>query len=293
MTPAARREACEFAENEHGLPERRACRLVRQWRSVQRYRPRPKDDGPLREKLRALAAERRRWGHRRLHQVLRREGWRDNLKRVVRVYREEKLQVKSRKRKKVARGERKPLEAPVRANQRWSMDFMSDTLWDGRSIRVLNVVDDFTREALPSETDTSLPGLRVARVLDRLIAERGKPEAIVCDNGPEFTGTAMDQWAFESKVRLAFIEPGKPVQNAFVESFNGRMRDECLNENWWVSLEDARAGIEAFRQDYNRNRPHGSLGWKTPKEFAAGLPPLGAASQPEGSKMFNPPEISV
>ncbi len=170
---------------------------------------------------------------------------------------------------------------------------MSDTLWDGRSIRVLNVVDDFTRESLASETDSSLPGLRVASVLDRLIAGRGKPEAIVCDNGPEFTGSAMDQWAFETGVRLAFIEPGKPVQSAFAESFNGRMRDECLNENWWTGLEDARAGIEAFRRDYNRNRPHGSLGWMTPEKFAAGLPPLRAASHTEGSTMFNPPVISV
>lgn len=254
---------------EHRLSRKRACGLLELRRSSFYYRPREPDDGPLRQALKGLAASRHRFGYRRLHRMLRREGWADNHKRLYRIYREEGLQVRKRKRKRMAkwRGERPG--APQRPNERWSMDFVQDALADGRRIRVLNVMDDFTRECLASEVDTSIPGLRVARVLERIVTERGKPESLLSDNGPEFVGKALDRWAWERQVRLDFIEPGKPVQNARVESFNGRMRDECLNEQWFVSLDHARQTIEAWRQDYNQNRPHSALGDRTPAEFAA------------------------
>lgn len=199
--------------------------------------------------MKEAAAKRRRWGYRMLAVLMRRQGFKDNLKRIHRVYREEKLQVKVRRRRKTARwrGD-KPLPA-TRPNERWSMDFMSDQLANGRTIRVFNVVDDFTRQCLAMEVDTSLGGGRVTRVLDRLVARHGHPQRIVMDNGPEFTGKALDRWAYEHRVDLAFIEPGKPVQNAFVESFNGTCSDECLNENWFLSLADARAIIENWRID--------------------------------------------
>lgn len=213
--------------------------------------------------------ERRRFGYLRLHVLLRREGWRVNHKRVYRLYREEKLLVKCRKGRRTAAIERVPLPAPRRANQEWSMDFVHDTLASGRRFRVLNVVDDYTREALAIEVDHSLPGLRVVRVLEELRQRGRKPESIVCDHGPEFTGKALDQWAFANSVRLAFITPGKPMENAYVESFNGKLRDECLNENWFVSLTDAREKIAAWRIDYNTERPHSALGYRSPEQFAA------------------------
>ena len=190
-----------------------------------------------------------------------------NHKRVYRIYREEGLLVRKRARKRVAR-ERCPLLELTAPNQRWALDFVSDALFWGRKIRMLTVVDVFTREALAVEVDTSLSGVRVARVLDRVIAERGQaPQQITLDNGPELTSRALDQWAYTRSVKLNFIEPGKPVQNCFVESFNGRLRDECLNEHWFLSLTHARQVIEAWRIDYNRTRPHGSLGKRTPEEF--------------------------
>jgi putative transposase len=159
--------------------------------------------------------------------------------------------------------------APLRPNQRWSMDFVSEVLLTGRRIRVLTVVDDFTRECLATEVDTSLGGVRVARVLDRLVEFRGKPEGVRVDNGPEFAGRALDAWAYGRGIKLDFIRPGKPVENAYIESFNGRLRDECLNANEFISLDDAKKGIEHWRIDYNDRRPHGSLGHMTPSEFAA------------------------
>jgi len=215
-----------------------------------------------------LAEERRRFGYRRLHVFLRREGVTVNHKRVYRIYRDEGLSVRRRGRKRVAREARLPLPTPIGPNELWSLDFVSDALAWGRRIRLLCIIDAYTREALAIEVDTSLSGERVARVLDRVIAERGaKPMNIVLDNGPELTSRALDQWAYERGVHLRFIEPGKPVQNAFIESFNGRLRDECLNEHWFLSLADARRIIEAWRMDYNRSRPHTSLGNLTPLEF--------------------------
>jgi putative transposase len=237
-------------------------------RSVVRYRSRSVELPGLRARLCTLAAERRRFGYRRLWVLLRREGFGVNHKRVYRLYREEGLLVRRRKRKRMTGATRASALAPCRANERWSMDFVADALANGRRIRVLTVVDDFTRECLATEVDTSLPGLRVARVLDRLAAERGLPELISVDNGPEFTGSVLDVWAYAHQVRLHFIEPGKPVQNAYIESFNGRLRDECLNEHWFQSLSRARSIVQAWRTDYNAVRPHSALGNRTPEEFA-------------------------
>jgi putative transposase len=255
--------------------ERRAGRLIGIQRSVARYECQARDPPGLRERLCALqmkgcalAAERRRYGYRRLHVLLRREQFPVNHKRVYRLYREEDLMVRRRKRKRMCGASRVPASTPDRGNQRWSMDFVADSLASGRRIRVLTVVDDFTRECLATEVDTSLPGLRVARVLDRLAAHRGLPETITVDNGPEFAGRALDAWAYQHQVQLHFIEPGKPVQNAYIESFNGRLRDECLNEHWFSTLPGARTIVEAWRQDYNGVRPHSALHNLTLEEFA-------------------------
>jgi len=253
----------------HGLSERRACTLVGMKRSSCRYGVRREELPGLRGRLRALAQERRRFGYRRLTVLLRRQGWAVNHKRVYRLYREEGLGVRRRKRKRIGAVERQPLTIPTRPNQRWSMDFVSDALTDGRKFRSLNIVDDYNRECLAAEVGTSLPGARVVRVLDRLRELRGLPEVLVTDNGPEFAGQALDAWAYQRGVRLHFIDPGKPVQNAFIESFNGKMRDECLNEHWFGTLGEARQTIEAWRRDYNEVRPHSSLGNRTPQEFTA------------------------
>jgi putative transposase len=252
------------------VSERRACRLVGAGRSSVRYRSRRDADGEVRDRLKALALERRRWGYKRLHILLRREGFRLNHKKTYRIYKEEGLSVRRRKRKRISvvRCEK---VAPVGPRERWSMDFISDCLWNGRRFRSLTIVDDFTREAAAIEVDTSLPAKRVIDVLERLEQERGLPKRIVVDNGPEFAGKVLDAWAHEKGVELQFIQPGKPVENAFVESFNGRFRDECLSEHWFSSLGDARRTIEAWRRDYNEVRPHGSLGYRTPAEFLTTL----------------------
>ena len=257
-----------------GLAERRACRLVGIHRSVVRYQGQRQEVAGLRERLRELAAQRRRYGYRRLWVLLRRENFLVNHKRVYRLYQEEGLGLRKRKRKRTCSVQRRAVEAPTQANERWSMDFVADSLADGRRIRVLTIVDDFTRESVAMEVDTSLPGARVVRVLDHLGATRGLPETIVTDNGPEFAGKTLDTWAYQHGVQVHFIEPGKPTQNAYIESFNGRLRDECLNEHWFTSLAEARTVIEAWRQDYNGVRPHSSLENMTPEEFArqGGLP---------------------
>ncbi len=252
-----------------GLSERRACKLVGMTRSSYRYAVRRQEPGGLRERLRGLAQERCRFGYRRLTVLLRREGWPVNHKRVYRLYREEGLGVRRRKGKRIGVVRRQPLAIPTRPNGRWSMDFISDALGDGRKFRSLNIVDDFNRECLAAEVDTSLTGARVVRVLEQLGERRGLPQILVMDNGPEFAGRAVDVWAYDQGVKLHFIEPGKPVQNAFIESFNGKMRDECLNEHWFMSLAEAREAIEAWRRDYNEVRPHSSLGNRTPQEFTA------------------------
>lgn len=203
-----------------------------------------------------------------------------NHKRVHRVYRALGLQVRKRSRKRLARPRAEPLGAPTAVGEQWAMDFVSDGLASGRRIRALTVVDVYSRECVAIEVDLSLPSARVSRVLDRVALDRGYPKAIVVDNGPEFTSLALDEWAADHGVELRFIAPGKPTQNAFIESFNGRFRDECLNENWFVNLPDAIETIEAWRRDYNEVRPHSALGNSTPAEFsrAMGLGDLGLAT---------------
>jgi putative transposase len=253
----------------HGLSQRRACGLIEITRRSFRRAPRPDRNAELRQRLRALAEQRRRWGCPMLYQVLRREGWWVNHKRVERLYREEGLSLRRRRRRKRLSHLRLVRQAPVAANQAWALDFVHDRLMDGRGFRVLAVIDEWSRESLAIEVDVSLTGERVKRVLERLSNGRGLAAIIHTDNGPEFTGRVLDQWAFERGVKLQFIEPGKPIQNAFIESFNSRLREECLNEHVFVSLDDARNKIENWRIDYNRERPHSSLGHLTPEEFAA------------------------
>jgi putative transposase len=230
----------------------------------------------LRVALRGLALERPRFGYRRLWVMLRRQGWGVNRKRVYRVYREEGLAVRRSKRKRVA-AIRVPLVLPTRPDEMWTMDFTHDALTSGRKFRTLNLMDGYTREALAIEVDTSLPGARVVRVLQRL-QERGRvPERIQVDNGSEFIGRVVDQWAYAQGVVLHFIRPGKPTDNGYIESFNGKFRDECLNQFWFVNLLEAQARIEMWRVDYNQERPHSSLGYQTPAEFAAQAAPRGAS----------------
>jgi putative transposase len=271
VTPVARREAAAHLRSAHRMSERRASRVIGADRSTIRYASIRPDDGALRERLKALAQERRRFGYRRLHVLLKREGQLVNRKRVQRLYREEKLTVRRRGGRKRALGERRPIETPMVANQRWSLDFVSDQMTDARRFRILAVVDDCTRECLALVPDTSIPGRRVARELDAIIAGRGKPASIVSDNGTELTSNAILAWADERGVGWHYIAPGKPQQNGFIESFNGRLRDELLNETLFRSLPHARAVLEAWRRDYNEERPHSKLGWMTPGAYASAL----------------------
>jgi len=258
-----------YVEVEYEMSERHACRLLGLGRSTHRYRARRNErDAVLRARLKQLAGKRMRFGYRRLTAMLVREGISANHKRVYRLYREEGLAMRIRQRRRIRWRGGVSRGAATRANQRWSIDFVSDCVSTGRVIRMLTVVDDCTRECPAIEVDTSLGGLRVRRVLDRIVGERGRPEAIVLDNGPEFRGRALAAWSEERGVRLEFIQPGKPAQNAFAESFNGRLRDECLNAHWFTSLSDARRKIEDWRQDYNQQRPHSSLNYLPPAEFA-------------------------
>lgn len=268
---AAKREATAFAIATLGFTQRRACKLVSIVRSTFRRKSKRPEPPGLRARIRELAELRRRYGYRRLYVLLRREGMNVNRKLVYRIYREEKLSLKIRKRKRLASVVRVPIAPPKGPNERWSMDFVSDQLGpSGRRFRSLNVVDDFTRECLAIEVDTSLPGARVVEALERIIFMRGeKPRSITIDNGPEFTGRDLDSWAHQNKIRLDFIRPGKPVENAFIESFNGKFRDECLSGHWFVDLAEAKVRIEEWREDYNCERPHSSLGGLTPNEFAA------------------------
>jgi len=254
----------------HGFSQRRACRLIGIDHSTLRYQSKRPDDAPLRQRLRELAQPRRRFGWRRLG--WRRLGWRlireghaMNHKKLYRLYREEKLMV--RRRRKRALGTRTPLSLPSTINERWSLDFVSDTFGDGRRFRILCIVDDFSRECLATVVDTSLSGVRVVRELEQLIRERGKPKIIVSDNGTELTSVAVLRWV-PGRVTWHYIEPGKPVQNAYIESFNSRLRDECLNEHAFLNLAEAREIIASWRLDYNHVRPHSSLGALTPIEFA-------------------------
>jgi len=268
VTPEAKRTVVRFWREVNGLSERRACGLVGLDRSTLRYEGRADRNGALRQRLRELAEQRRRFGYRRLHVLLCREGPTVNKKRVQRLYRQEGLSLRGRRRKKRRAGLRVVLPGPNAANQRWSMDFMSDALADGRRFRLLNVVDDWTRECLAIEVGRSLTGRNVIAVLEKIAARRRYPAAIVSDNGPEFCSRAVDEWAHRVGVKLQFIRPGKPVENAFIESFNGKCRDECLNERLFLTIEQARMATETWRLDYNQVRPHSALGNLAPEDYA-------------------------
>lgn len=269
MTAEQRRSAVTYVQACAAVSERRACRWLGAHRTPIRYiATSRRDDGPLRDRLVQLASDHPRWGVPLLTWHLRREGWGDNHKRIERVYRHAGLALRKRRRRKLMRP-RAPHEAATTPNTRWSMDFMRDTLATGRVFRLLNIVDDCTREPLAMEVDTSFPGSAVAAVLTRLVTARGRPDRIVCDNGPEFISRALAVWAAEHGVILHHIQPGKPNQNAFVESFNSRVRDECLNQHWFLSLVDARRTIAAYQHEFRTARRHSALGDRTPAEFAA------------------------
>jgi putative transposase len=270
VRPAQQRAAVVYIQEQFEISQRRACRLIGAGRSTIRYQGRRREDAALRARLRELAAQRPRFGYRRLHVLLRREGITVNHKRIERLYRKEGLAVRGRKRKSLTRIRRGRPSAPGHANEQWALDFLHDTMASGRTIRVLSIIDVWTREALALEVDTSLPGSRVVRVLDRLRGERPLPTQLILDNGPELISRVLEEWAHQHDVALHFIDPGKPIQNAHCESFHGRLRDECLNEHWFLSLPDARQIVEAWRQDYNRARPHSALGYQTPAAFATG-----------------------
>ena len=265
VTAGQRRRAVDHLKSRQ-FSERRACRLIGFSRSAA-WRPlKGRNDDVLRARLKALAERYPRYGYPTLHDMLRAEGRVINHKRTYRIYREEELQVRTKQRKKLTRP-RVPMLVPEAINQRWSVDFVSDQLANGRRFRVLNIVDDYSRECVHQVVDFSISGHRIARELDQL--SRQLPNTIVCDNGPEFTSKAMFVWAKSRRVKLHFIQPGKPTQNAFVESFNGKFREYCLDLNWFASLEDARSTIATWRTHYNHVRPHRSLGKKPPAVFAS------------------------
>ena len=257
-----------FVIERFGLSVRKACKLIGLSRTSFLYKPAVRsDEEVIRRRLKKLAETRRRFGCRRLHIMLRREGLMINHKRTERIYKQEGLALRIRRRKKMSSRLRTDMSKPAYPNHIWSMDFMRDNLANGRTIKVLSVVDEYTRKCFRIEVDTSINGMRVARALSEIGQIEGLPEIIINDNGPEFISNALDNWAYQRGVKLTFIRPGKPVENAYIESFNGRFRDECLNENWFLTLEHARGIIEKWRIDYNNERPHSSLGYLTPEEF--------------------------
>ena len=260
-----------FVRSEHGLSERRACKLLEMERSSCRYGPSPDRNAALREELLKLSRQKPRYGYRRLHALLSRRGYEVNVKRVHRLYVEERLVVRRKKRKRLVR-ERAAEPRLTGPNQEWAMDFVTDGLATGRMVRILTVIDAYTRECVALEADFSLGSRRVTRVLERAIAEHGRPEQVRSDNGPEFTSRCIIGWAEEWKVGLINIEPGKPMQNRHVESFNGRLRDECLNTSWFRTLNDVRSTLAAWPEDYNGERPHSSLDYRTPREFSQQQP---------------------
>lgn len=267
MKPVERKPVATYLMNTFGLSQRRACQLTKLSRTGYRYESKGYNDQVLRARLKELAAQYSRYGYLLLHGLLKAEGTVVNKKRTYRVYTEEGLQVRTKKRKKLTRP-MLVMDSPEHVNDRWSMDFVSDQLSNGRRFRVLNVVDDFSREVIGQLTEFSISGARVARFLDRIIECRGKPTRITCDNGTEFTSKAMFFWSKETGTKLNFIQPGKPTQNAFVESLNGKFRDNCLNQHWFRTIEEARFEIDQWRYHYNHERPHSSLNYLTPVAFA-------------------------
>lgn len=267
VAPTLKKEVANYLR-QRGCSQRRAARLAGTATSVLRYRTRRTDTSHICQRLRALAEERPRFGYRRLHLFLEREGILLNIKKTRRLYRLEGLHLRAKRRRRLRMAVRVPQPVPTGSNQRWTLDFIHDNLACGRNFRALNVMEAWSREALEIEVDTSITGQRVVRVLDRLVAQRGKPAVLQLDNGPELRGIALDQWAYRNGVKLDFIEPGKPTQNAKIESFNGRLRDECLNQEWFTCLEHARDVLAAWKEDYNTVRPHSALDYKTPAEWA-------------------------
>lgn len=266
----ARREAVHALAG-CGLSERHALRIIGMSASAYRYQPAPDRNHALREQIVALAHRHRRYGAGMIYLKLRQAGQPVNHKRVDRLYAEAGLQVRRRKRKKVPVSDRQPLGRPQKANQVWSMDFVFDRTAEGRVIKCLTIIDDATHEAVAVVPERAIGGHALTRILDRLAVQRGLPQAIRTDNGKEFCGRAMLTWAHERNVRLFLIQPGKPNQNAYIESFNGRLRDECLNEHWFVSLPHAKVEIEAWRREFNEERPKKSLGGLTPSAYAKQL----------------------
>lgn len=263
-----KRLAAQQLKAHFGLSVSRSCRLVTLPRSTYHYRTVKVDNETvIVKRMQELIATHKSWGYPIIHDILRREGLVTNHKRTWRIYKENDLTLKRRKRHKRASVLRLELAEPTRPNERWAMDFMSDGLWNGRKFKVLTILDIFTKECLAIEVDTSINGNRVARVLDWLILTRGCPTVITTDNGPEFAGIALDRWAYHHQVRLDFIKPGKPIQNAFIESFNGRLRHECLNQHYFTTLAEAKRIVGDWRLEYNTFRPHGSLNGLTPEEF--------------------------
>ena len=268
VSPAIRRQVVGHVMKALALSERRACKAIGASRTSYRYRSCKKEPKALVAKLRELVKERPRFGYRGLYRLLRRRGHEVNHKRVYRLYKLEGLHIRTKRRKRFAASPRVEPAKPTGPNQAWSMDFVSDHLVSGRRVRILTVVDQFSRRCPGTLVDTSIPGATVARFLDELAAMSGGYPAMICvDNGPEFISNALDQWATERGVKLHFSRPGKPVDNAFVEAFNGRLRDECLNASWFHSLSDAKKVIEDWVKDYNEERPHSSLGGLTPIEY--------------------------
>jgi len=266
VRPTQRREVVSYLQSAYSMSQRQACRLVSLSRKATNYQPVRKRDGPLIERLKSLGEQYPRYGYLVLHALLKGEGLVVNHKRTYRLYSELGMQVRTKRRKKLVRP-RIPMIVPTRANERWSLDFVHDQLADGRRIRILNVVDDCSRTCVGQIVDTSISGQRLANYLDQLLETRGKPRAIVMDNGPELTSKAMFFWSQHTGVKLNFIQPGKPTQNAFVESFNARLRDGCLNQHWFQSLNEARQIIEQWRYHYNHERPHSSLDYQPPMVF--------------------------
>jgi putative transposase len=272
VTPVARREAVAYVKTTYDVSERRACKSLNVDRACIRYRSRRPSDRDVRDVLRKLSYERHRFGYRRLHQLLRRDGRRINHKKVYRLYQEEGLQVKQRKGRKRAIGTRTPLREVCGINQYWALDFVSDSFMEGRRFRILTVIDEYSRECLALVADTSISGHRLARELTCLIEERGAPQVIISDNGTEMTSKAILEWQVKQQVQWHYIAPGKPMQNGFIESFNGKLRDECLNETLFEDLSQAQAILAKWKLDYNMFRPHSSLNGQTPIEFAQSEP---------------------
>jgi putative transposase len=284
---SARRDVA-FVMAEFGCSERHACKLLEVDRSSYRYESRPDRNGELREELIALARQKPRYGYRRLWTLLRQRGQKVNIKRVYRLYREAHLAVRQLQRKRLERTV--PVNATLMApNQEWALDFVSDGVASGRGLRILTIVDGFTRECPAIEVGVSLGSRRVTRVLERVIADRGRPQSLRCDNGPEFTSRHFLAWCEERRIGLVHIQPGKPMQNGYVESFNGRFRDECLNANWFLNIMDAKQKIEHWRVEYNEERPHSSLAYRTPKDYAEAC--SGHTSRMDATPPIRPPLV--